>query len=147
MFNCAKIDDSKELVYLLFISEIFIDSIGNATRKEKNLDKKVKIFNKGIMNGTLVQIPTCVHCLERIDSGVTGIKFEGLIKITEEDDETRWVNSKKLCPYLSTKNKMPMCETCECAEDIFICLVCGYPGCGRNQNGCTLAHWKSLKHT
>jgi hypothetical protein len=66
MFNCAKIDSSKELIYLLFVSEIYIDCIGHSTgnigSKEKSKDKQVKKFIKSILNQTVVQIPTCVHC-------------------------------------------------------------------------------------
>lgn len=148
--NCAKIDESKELIYMLFISEIYIDSIKNDTFQYKDKNKKAKAFLNSIYTEKLLQIPNCVHCQELIDEDCTGVKFEGLIQVTEEEDIVRWVNWKKVCPSFYLKNmildKAPKCLICEVSLDLMICLFCGHLACGREQSMCSISHFKDSKH-
>ena len=40
-----------------------------------------------------------------------------------------------------------LCAVCDCAEDLWICLICGNVGCGRYKGGHAKEHWKNTAHT
>lgn len=40
-----------------------------------------------------------------------------------------------------------LCSVCDCAEDLWICLICGYVGCGRYLRGHAKDHWKETAHS
>lgn len=39
-----------------------------------------------------------------------------------------------------------LCSVCDCADDLWICLICGYLGCGRYKGGHAKDHWKDTAH-
>lgn len=39
-----------------------------------------------------------------------------------------------------------LCSICDSAEDLWICLICGYVGCGRYKGGHAKDHWKKTAH-
>ncbi|KAJ4259807.1 hypothetical protein NW762_007739 [Fusarium torreyae] len=39
-----------------------------------------------------------------------------------------------------------LCSICDCKDDIWICLICGYVGCGRYKGGHAKDHWKETAH-
>lgn len=39
-----------------------------------------------------------------------------------------------------------LCSTCDCVEDLWICLICGHVGCGRYKGGHAKDHWKETAH-
>lgn len=40
-----------------------------------------------------------------------------------------------------------LCTVCDCADDLWICLICGYLGCGRYKGGHAKDHWKETAHS
>lgn len=36
---------------------------------------------------------------------------------------------------------------CDCTDDVWICLICGYVGCGRYKGGHAKDHWKETAHS
>lgn len=40
-----------------------------------------------------------------------------------------------------------LCTICDTSEDLWICLICGYVGCGRYKGGHAKDHWKESAHT
>lgn len=147
-FNCAMLDNSKEPIYLLFLSEIAIDNIKNTELNWKTKDKKAKAFIQNLYQNKLTQIPTCVACIEQLEPKVTGIKFENCVKITDEEEPLRWKNAKKDCKVQKfSAQKELRCEECYSDKDIYICMICGYVACGRYQNADSKAHWKEKKHS
>ncbi|KAJ3467310.1 hypothetical protein MRS44_004874 [Fusarium solani] len=40
-----------------------------------------------------------------------------------------------------------LCSICDCADDLWICLICGYVGCGRYKGGHAKDHWKETAHS
>lgn len=40
-----------------------------------------------------------------------------------------------------------LCSVCDSSEDLWICLICGYVGCGRYKGGHAKDHWKDSAHT
>lgn len=39
-----------------------------------------------------------------------------------------------------------LCITCNCTDDLWICLICGNIGCGRYKGGHAKEHWKETAH-
>jgi BRCA1-associated protein len=39
-----------------------------------------------------------------------------------------------------------LCSVCDCTDDLWICLICGYVGCGRYKGGHAKEHWKESAH-
>ncbi|KAH7227700.1 hypothetical protein BKA60DRAFT_591045 [Fusarium oxysporum] len=39
-----------------------------------------------------------------------------------------------------------LCSICDCTDDLWICLICGYVGCGRYKGGHAKDHWKETAH-
>ena len=40
-----------------------------------------------------------------------------------------------------------LCSICDCTDDLWICLICGYVGCGRYKGGHAKDHWKDTAHS
>ena len=40
-----------------------------------------------------------------------------------------------------------LCSVCDCDDDLWICLICGYVGCGRYKGGHAKDHWKETAHS
>lgn len=40
-----------------------------------------------------------------------------------------------------------LCSVCDDTEDLWICLICGYVGCGRYKGGHAKDHWKETAHS
>lgn len=40
-----------------------------------------------------------------------------------------------------------LCSVCDCTDDLWICLICGYVGCGRYKGGHAKDHWKDTAHS
>lgn len=40
-----------------------------------------------------------------------------------------------------------LCSVCDCADDLWICLICGYVGCGRYKGAHAKDHWKETAHS
>jgi BRCA1-associated protein len=40
-----------------------------------------------------------------------------------------------------------LCSVCDCADDLWICLICGNVGCGRYKGGHAKEHWKDTAHS
>ena len=40
-----------------------------------------------------------------------------------------------------------LCTICDCTDDLWICLICGYIGCGRYKGGHAKDHWKETAHS
>ncbi|KAG5750501.1 hypothetical protein H9Q69_009234 [Fusarium xylarioides] len=56
-------------------------------------------------------------------------------------------------PYPSGPHSQPfgsgvsnLCSICDCTDDLWICLICGYVGCGRYKGGHAKDHWKETAH-
>lgn len=52
--------------------------------------------------------------------------------------------SSPSAPFGSTGANM--CTVCDCVDDLWICLICGYVGCGRYKGGHAKEHWKDTAH-
>lgn len=107
----------------------------------------------------LVELPTCPVCLERMDE-TTGLLTILCQHVFHCDCLQKWRGSgcpvcRHIQPTHSTKlpfgitianRDINLCHTCDCAEDLWICLICGNVGCGRYKGGHAKEHWKETAH-
>lgn len=93
------------------------------------------------------ELPTCPVCLERLDQDTGGI-------VTTDCDHSyqclcvaKWMNSScPVCRFCQEHVDKPKCSVCETEENIWICLICSFIGCGRYKDGHAIKHWKDTQH-
>ncbi|TPX10176.1 uncharacterized protein E0L32_001373 [Thyridium curvatum] len=118
----------------------------------------------------LTELPTCPVCLERMDdtAGLMTIICQHVFHCTCLQT---WKGSG--CPVCRATNpslvespsasdpydpsnpySQPfghgitnLCTVCDCADDLWICLICGNVGCGRYKGGHAKDHWKETAHS
>jgi len=98
-------------------------------------------------NGT--ELPYCTICLERMDESVSTVmtilcnhKFHSSCLAQWEDPTC------PVCRYVQTPEAAhdQICLDCQSTDDLWICLVCGYVGCGRYAGGHAHAHFLNTEH-
>ncbi|KFA53123.1 hypothetical protein S40293_03164 [Stachybotrys chartarum IBT 40293] len=114
---------------------------------------------------SLVELPTCAVCLERMDetNGLMTIpcshifhcnclqnwKSPGcpICRFTNTSSNTAVAdpNDPLSQPFGSSASNL--CSVCDCTDDLWICLICGYVGCGRYKGGHAKEHWKQTAHS
>lgn len=98
----------------------------------------------------LIELPTCVVCLERMDSSITGL-------ITIVCQHTfhcpclqKWGNSScPVCRYtqkVQSSEFQSKCTVCCYDKDLWICLICGNIGCGRYHDAHAKQHYVDTAH-
>lgn len=112
----------------------------------------------------LVELPTCPVCLERMDetNGLMTIPCSHVFHCTCLQSwkgtgcpVCRFTNASEATPLdPSNPYTQPfgssvsnMCSVCDCTDDLWICLLCGYVGCGRYKGGHAKDHWKETAHS
>ncbi|KAJ8635060.1 hypothetical protein MRB53_009327 [Persea americana] len=95
----------------------------------------------------LVELPTCPVCLERLDQDTSGI----LTTLCDHSFQcpciSKWTDSScPVCRFFSQQAGKPTCFVCETSENIWICIICGFVGCGRHQERHGIMHWKDTQH-
>lgn len=112
----------------------------------------------------LVELPTCPVCLERMDetNGLMTIPCSHVFHCTCLQNwrgagcpVCRFANagqgstSDPSNPYAQPfgSHVSNLCSVCDCADDLWICLICGYVGCGRYKGGHAKDHWKETAHS
>ncbi|KAH7659851.1 BRCA1-associated protein [Dioscorea alata] len=91
------------------------------------------------------ELPTCPACLEKLDQDISGIvatTFDQFLPST-----SKWFNSCCLvCQFLQEHTLKATCSTCHTSEHLWICLICGFVGCGRYKEGHARDHWGDTHH-
>jgi len=114
--------------------------------KTRNLD----LGFPSIKNNGQIELPTCPVCLERMDETVTGIVSILCNHSFHCKCLAKWKesNSCPVCRYSDQLDcKDTMCQICKSTESLWICLVCGFIGCGRYINEHARIHFKETNHT
>ncbi|KAK2736484.1 hypothetical protein FQN57_000740 [Myotisia sp. PD_48] len=106
---------------------------------------------------SLIELPTCPVCLERMDetSGLLTIicqhvfhctclqKWKGsgcpVCRYTQDDITKRSIN------FIS--DEPTECSVCQSENNLWLCLICGYIGCGRYDGAHAFAHYKETSHS
>lgn len=86
-------------------------------------------------------IPSCLQCLEKLDSDTTSLEWsQGSVKKISKVDHL----SCQIC-YKIHHRKI-QCEKCMLMEEIWVCLLCGFAGCGRYENKHAFYHYEESNH-
>ncbi|KAG9247264.1 hypothetical protein BJ878DRAFT_205097 [Calycina marina] len=111
----------------------------------------------------ITEVPTCPVCLDRMDDS-TGLVTILCQHVFHGDCIKKWRGSgcpvcRRTNPALASTSfnydpanppfgsgESPFCSTCDSAEDLWICLLCGNVGCGRYKGGHQKDHWKATAH-
>ncbi|KAF5459182.1 hypothetical protein F2P56_023160 [Juglans regia] len=93
------------------------------------------------------ELPTCPVCLERLDPDTSGI----LSTICDHSFQcpciSKWTYlSCQLCRFCQQQDEKPTCFVCGTLEDLWVCMICGFVGCGRYKEGHAVRHWKDTQH-
>ncbi|KAL5728032.1 RING-type E3 ubiquitin transferase [Ranunculus cassubicifolius] len=92
--------------------------------------------------------PSCPVCLERLDQDMGGI----LITLCNHSFHcsciSKWADSScPVCRYCQQQPENSTCFVCKTSENLWICVICGFVGCGRYKEGHAIRHWKETQHS
>ncbi|KAG1681856.1 BRCA1-associated protein [Nymphon striatum] len=96
------------------------------------------------------ELPTCPVCLERMDESVDGILTILCNHSFHGSCLSKWGDTScPVCRYCQTPEAVPdnKCFECHSQESLWICLICGYVGCGRYVEGHAFTHFQGTQHT
>ncbi|XP_001946888.1 BRCA1-associated protein isoform X1 [Acyrthosiphon pisum] len=96
------------------------------------------------------ELPVCTVCLERMDESVDGILTILCNHSFHGSCLTKWGGNTScpVCRYVQTPETIPdnQCQECHSSESLWICLICGYVGCGRYVQGHAYNHYLETSH-
>ncbi|KAF2200315.1 hypothetical protein GQ43DRAFT_464089 [Delitschia confertaspora ATCC 74209] len=107
---------------------------------------------------SLVELPTCPVCLERMDE-TTGLLTILCQHVFHCACLEKWKGSGcPVCRYTqndtligrgNTEGELPEneCSVCGSTSNLWICLICGNIGCGRYDSAHAFAHYETTSHT
>ena len=97
------------------------------------------------------ELPTCPVCLETLERSVTGIFITLCNHSFHCECLAKWKSSDSACPVcrytLPQSNIEASCSDCQAIDSLWMCLICGYIGCGRYVLGHARSHFNSTGHT
>ncbi|KAL6531954.1 hypothetical protein OROMI_028317 [Orobanche minor] len=101
----------------------------------------------GIPQPCYSELPSCPTCLvvERLDKETSTIKITGCDHFSECSCATK--RSCKVCRYCQKLEQKPTCADCEITSSLWVCLICSFVGCGRDEKGHALKHYQHAKHS
>ncbi|XP_048325992.1 BRAP2 RING ZnF UBP domain-containing protein 1 isoform X2 [Ziziphus jujuba] len=93
------------------------------------------------------ELPTCTVCLERLDPDTSGI----LSTLCDHSFQCPCVSKRthlscQVCRFCQQQDEKPTCSACGTLENPWICMICGFVGCGRYKEGHAVRHWKDTQH-
>ncbi|XP_020110517.1 BRCA1-associated protein isoform X2 [Ananas comosus] len=93
------------------------------------------------------ELPTCPVCIERLDQDISGIVATTCDHSFQCSCVSTWANSScPVCQFCQKHADKPTCSICETSENLWICVICGFVGCGRYKEGHAVRHWKDTQH-
>ncbi|MED6171513.1 BRAP2 RING ZnF UBP domain-containing protein 2 [Stylosanthes scabra] len=98
-------------------------------------------------NATSTEQPTCPVCLERLDQDTSGILTTICNHSFHCSCISKWADSScPVCRYCQQQAEKSICSVCRTTENLWICVICGFVGCGRYKAGHAIIHWKETQH-
>ncbi|XP_024543147.1 BRCA1-associated protein isoform X1 [Selaginella moellendorffii] len=95
----------------------------------------------------LTELPSCAVCLERLDQHVSGILTTVCNHSFHTSCISKWTDSTcPVCRYCQEKYENSTCSVCSTADNLWICVICGFVGCGRYEEGHAINHWRETQH-
>ncbi|GFQ04583.1 brca1-associated protein [Phtheirospermum japonicum] len=91
--------------------------------------------------------PSCPVCLERLDHDTGGILTTICNHSFHCSCISRWTDSScPVCRYCQQQAEKSICYVCQTLENLWMCVICGFVGCGRYGEGHAISHWKETQH-
>ncbi|KAF5466813.1 hypothetical protein F2P56_016708 [Juglans regia] len=91
--------------------------------------------------------PACPVCLERLDQDMSGILTTICNHSFHCSCISMWTDSScPVCRYCQQQPEKSICSVCQTSENLWICVICGFVGCGRYEGGHAIVHWKETQH-
>ncbi|GJP39568.1 hypothetical protein CLOM_g23924 [Closterium sp. NIES-68] len=93
------------------------------------------------------ELPSCPVCLERLDRHISGILTTVCNHSFHSSCISKWTDSScPVCRYCQQPSDKSQCAVCGSQDSLWICLICGFVGCGRYQGGHAESHFKASQH-
>ncbi|XP_075475111.1 BRAP2 RING ZnF UBP domain-containing protein 1 [Primulina tabacum] len=93
------------------------------------------------------ELPSCPVCLERLDPDTSGIQSTLCDHSFQCACVSKWTYlSCQVCRLCQRGDEKPACAMCGTFKNLWICLICGFVGCGRYEKGHASGHWSDKKH-
>jgi BRCA1-associated protein len=96
------------------------------------------------------ELPTCPVCLERLDSSVSGILTTVCNHAFHSNCLAKWEDSScpvcRYCQSMGDGMGTNACEMCGSTKSLWICLICGFIGCGRYSGEHAKEHFAETAH-
>ncbi|KAK4761050.1 hypothetical protein SAY87_005943 [Trapa incisa] len=94
-----------------------------------------------------IEQPTCPVCLERLDQDAGGTLTTICNHSFHISCISKWTDSScPVCRFCQQQPEKSTCFVCQTSENLWICVICGYVGCGRYKSGHAIIHWKETQH-
>ncbi|KAJ9189959.1 hypothetical protein P3X46_001203 [Hevea brasiliensis] len=91
--------------------------------------------------------PSCPVCLEKLDQDMGGILTTICNHSFHCSCISKWEDSScPVCRYCQQQPEKSICFVCQTSENLWLCVICGFVGCGRYKAGHATRHWKETQH-
>lgn len=147
-FSSMSETGSPELCHCAFVK--YVDFIKPTGKSKVDSLASSTLFPYSTMSGpTLIEIPNCPVCLERLDTSVSGLltilcnhTFHCSCLLQWKED-----NTCPVCRYTQQPvGHESVCSKCGNHEGLWICLLCGHVGCSRYHESHAYTHYKDTLH-
>lgn len=133
LYSSKCFSSSFEYMYCGYVNSIFLNS---------NDSCLINDYPFQYINEYYYQIPTCPLCIENIECSVSNLNTFNF-----SFQKTSWPSFRESCFICSSSNILnPICHSCQSSKDIWSCLICGFNGCGRYNQGHALEHFLNTNH-
>ncbi|XP_073135464.1 BRAP2 RING ZnF UBP domain-containing protein 2 [Henckelia pumila] len=97
--------------------------------------------------GSSGEQPSCPVCLEKLDQDSGGILTTICNHSFHCSCISSWTDSScPVCRYCQQQPEKSICYVCQTTDNLWMCVICGFVGCGRYKDGHAVSHWKETQH-
>lgn len=93
------------------------------------------------------ELPTCPICLETLDHDTSAIQITLCDHSFQCSCISKWTYlSCQVCRLRQRQDGKPTCAVCGSSSNPWVCLICGFVGCGRYEKGHAIEHFRHAQH-